>query len=58
MGTKYSKCPKCGSLFLMMGKYRGEWYQDCVICGYVAFLDLHRNDALATDDVAAFTYEE
>lgn len=42
----------------MMGKYRGEWYQDCVICGYVAFLDIHRNDALATDDVAAFTYKE
>lgn len=40
MGISSSKCPRCGGI-LMMGSYIGEWYENCVQCGNLMFLDRH-----------------
>jgi ribosomal protein S27AE len=38
MGLSSRKCPKCGGI-LMMGSYLGEWYENCVQCGNLMYLD-------------------
>lgn len=38
MESKVGSCPKCGGT-LLTSKYLGEWYEDCVQCGYVRFLN-------------------
>lgn len=38
MESRARNCPKCGGT-LLTSKYLGEWYEDCVQCGYVRFLD-------------------
>jgi ribosomal protein S27AE len=38
MESGVRSCPRCGGT-LLTSKYLGEWYQDCVQCGYVVFLD-------------------
>jgi ribosomal protein S27AE len=40
MGLSSRKCPKCGGI-LMMGSYLGEWYENCVQCGNLMYLDHH-----------------
>ena len=37
MGFSSRRCPKCGGM-LGLGSYLGEWYEDCVQCGYLGFL--------------------
>lgn len=32
------RCPKCGGI-LMIGSYLGEWYENCVQCGNLVFLE-------------------
>lgn len=38
MESGVRNCPKCGGM-LLTSKYLGEWYEDCVQCGYVRFLN-------------------
>ena len=40
MSLRSSECPKCGGL-LEVSKYLGEWYADCIQCGYIRFLEEH-----------------
>ena len=43
MGLSVTGCPKCGGI-LMVDRYLGEWYEDCIQCGYVRFLGKHTHD--------------
>jgi hypothetical protein len=43
MGSSVTGCPKCGGM-LVVDRYLGEWYEDCIQCGYVRFLGKHTHD--------------
>lgn len=38
MSLSSRRCPKCGGI-LMIGSYLGEWYENCVQCGNLTFLE-------------------
>jgi hypothetical protein len=37
MNMRPGECPKCGGP-LRAAEYLGQWYADCVLCGYLSFL--------------------
>lgn len=40
MNLRSGKCPKCGGPF-QVARYLGQWYADCILCGYLRFLEEH-----------------
>lgn len=40
MNLRSGKCPKCGGPF-QVARYLGQWYADCILCGYLRFLGEH-----------------